>query len=348
MDFASSVLQDKGVVDLKTAEESNIAKRTTTGPRYLDAFGQEIWVGDLVEVIAPSDIVATLDGNGALDGMPFMPEMVEFCGRRFRVSCRVEKTCVVSAESGTKIRTSTKDFLNGGIVFLQDVRCSGAGHANCGRGCMIFWKTRWLRKATDRPSALRSDNLAETQLRSSLKSKKSKHRFYCQSTELHRATVYLSILRRILKIPREIRDNGVSLSLALESIYFPVWKHIFPATRPRGRLKATPELTLNLRAGEIVEVRPYEEILRTLDRRGANRGLSFTAAMKRFCGAKLTVRSRLQQMILEHSGTMVQTRNTVILDTATCSFSGRFGGCPRLELLFWREIWLKRVDSNDP
>ncbi|PYT91924.1 MAG: hypothetical protein DMG36_16745, partial [Acidobacteria bacterium] len=49
--------------------------------------------GDLVEVKSPEEILQTLDNEGTLDRLPFMPEMIEFCGRRFQVSKRVVKTC---------------------------------------------------------------------------------------------------------------------------------------------------------------------------------------------------------------------------------------------------------------
>src|SRR5262245_37605705 len=42
--------------------------------------------GDLVEVRAPEEILQTLDTEGTLDQLPFMPEMLRFCGRRFQVS----------------------------------------------------------------------------------------------------------------------------------------------------------------------------------------------------------------------------------------------------------------------
>ena len=45
-----------------------------------------LWHGNLVEVKTPDEIIQTLDAEGALDHLPFMPEMLEFCGRRFRVS----------------------------------------------------------------------------------------------------------------------------------------------------------------------------------------------------------------------------------------------------------------------
>jgi hypothetical protein len=50
-------------------------------------------VGDVVEVRSEGEILATLDENGELDAMPFMPEMLQFCGRRFRVDKVAVKTC---------------------------------------------------------------------------------------------------------------------------------------------------------------------------------------------------------------------------------------------------------------
>ena len=50
-------------------------------------------VGDLVEVRSEDEILATLDDCGAVDGLPFMPEMLEYCGKHFRVGKRADKTC---------------------------------------------------------------------------------------------------------------------------------------------------------------------------------------------------------------------------------------------------------------
>ena len=49
--------------------------------------------GDVVEVRAPDEILGTLDREGAIDAMPFMPEMLQYVGQRFTVSRRVEKIC---------------------------------------------------------------------------------------------------------------------------------------------------------------------------------------------------------------------------------------------------------------
>ena len=42
--------------------------------------------GELVRVRSASEIFATLDETGALDGLPFMPEMLKYCGRTLPVS----------------------------------------------------------------------------------------------------------------------------------------------------------------------------------------------------------------------------------------------------------------------
>src|SRR5258705_10026217 len=40
-----------------------------------------IHVGDRVEVRRKEEILATLDENGRLDGLPLMPQMLKYCGQ---------------------------------------------------------------------------------------------------------------------------------------------------------------------------------------------------------------------------------------------------------------------------
>ena len=49
--------------------------------------------GDWVEVRSKDEILATLDENGRLDGLPFMPQLFKWCGQRFQVHKRAHKTC---------------------------------------------------------------------------------------------------------------------------------------------------------------------------------------------------------------------------------------------------------------
>lgn len=98
-------------------------------------------VGDWVEVRAAAEILATLDADGDLEAMPFMPEMTAFAGRRFRVSAVAHKTCdTVNRTGGRRVDHA---------VHLDDLRCDGGSHGGCQAGCLLFWKLDWLKAAGD-------------------------------------------------------------------------------------------------------------------------------------------------------------------------------------------------------
>jgi hypothetical protein len=73
--------------------------------------------GDRVRVRSSAEIRDTLDANGKLDGVPFMPEMFEWCGREFRVSSTAHKTCDTVNKTGGRSLTNA--------VHLDDLRCNG-------------------------------------------------------------------------------------------------------------------------------------------------------------------------------------------------------------------------------
>ena len=103
--------------------------------------------GIWVEVRSKQEILATLDSSGRLDNMPFMPEMLEYCGQRFQVLKSAYKSC--DTVSGRYIGLSLKDGVHLGP------RCSGLHHGGCQAQCLIFWKEAWL-KPVDGPGT--SDN----------------------------------------------------------------------------------------------------------------------------------------------------------------------------------------------
>ena len=83
-----------------------------------------------------------------------------------------------------------------------------------------------------------------------------------------------------------------------------------------------------------------EEIAKTLDARGMNRGLRFDREMLPFCGKVFRVRRRLERFIDESKGRMVEMKSdAVLLDGAFCAgdlvLSRWF--CPRGVCAFWRE-----------
>src|SRR5580700_501108 len=108
-------------------------------------------VGDWVEVRSKDEILRTLDASGQLDGMPFMPEMFAFCGKKFQVYKRAHKTCdTVFPVRGRRVADA---------VHLE-TRCDGSAHGGCQASCLIFWKDAWLKPIADKsPTVARGQSI---------------------------------------------------------------------------------------------------------------------------------------------------------------------------------------------
>ncbi len=96
--------------------------------------------GEWVEVRSKEEILKTLDKRGQLESLPFMPEMFQYCGQRFKVFKRAHKTC--DPPNGMQGRRMLD------AVHLEGLRCDGQAHGGCEAGCLIFWKEAWLRRVS--------------------------------------------------------------------------------------------------------------------------------------------------------------------------------------------------------
>lgn len=304
--------------------------------------------GDFVEVKSPGEILQTLDADGTLDRLPFMPEMVEFCGRRFQVSKRVVKTCYYGTSSGMR------KFAAEDVVLLEGLRCSGAEHDGCQKACTIFWREAWLRRVSNRVSNAAvnpplPDPESSKWLRARLKTSTGPNTYFCQASEILNATSELPLWERFQKCLSEVRAGNCGvLEMARRISIWLFWrvrKQLLGAYA-RGNQKSTPVETLNLRRGEWVEIKPLAGIAQTLDQKAYNRGLYFTPAMGGLCGERRQVECRPEKIIVDGTGEMRQLRNTVFLEGSHCGCSAvAFGGCPRGEFAYWREIWLRRTPA---
>jgi hypothetical protein len=300
--------------------------------------------GDLIEVKTPHEILETLDAEGAVDHLPFMPEMLEFCGRRFKIAARAMTVCA----SGP---ASPRGFRANDVVTLEGVRCSGAAHDGCQKACMIFWREAWLRKVEDTAGQSQVDLEDNARLRARLKSPPSSQIYYCQAGELAKATDPLSRGQRLGKyFGGLLAGNFSALQMARSIWVWLYWRRsrMFLGVIPRGRTRSTPTESLGLQPGEWVEVKSLQSITETLNERGQNRGLHFTPDMRLLCGERRRVKGRIDKVIVDGTGEMRQLNNTVWLEGSTCecSYMGGFGsgGCSRCEVVYWREIWLRRSD----
>jgi hypothetical protein len=313
--------------------------------------------GDRVTVRSPKEILSTLDADGTLDGLPFMPEMLEWCGRTFRVERRAEKTCVSVPEPSY----GNRRFAASDVVFLDDLRCDGRDHDGCTRGCRIFWKEDWLRLADPAETSTHTTGEVDA-LRRRLKPKADENHYFCQSTQLYDATEAFPGNHRLwmLRIAwREIRTGDRSTSEVLKLLARWSRLQLLHGLRPdrmlRGRRDRTPAESLGLMPGEVVRVKSRAEVEATLDHERSNRGLKMGDEMTRYFGRQLEVRCRVDRIIDEQSGEMRELRDTVALRNGRsesmqgadlgCLCTGQLGDCPRSELMYWREIWLERTPS---
>ena len=322
--------------------------------------------GELVEVRPVPEIMATLDASGSLDGLPFMPEMLQYAGKRFRVFKSAHKTCDTIHDFVIRRMDAT--------VHLEGLRCDGSGHGECQAGCLLFWKEAWLKRveSEDAPGVAQRDphldisakhaatvkaeaSLRESAVQSTQPGAPEERRYRCQATELLKATS--EVRRRDRWDPRfylkDLTSGNVSVrefvSYGLFGIVNAFMLRWFGKRYPRlcGLARGTtPASDLNLQANEIVHVRSKEEIMQTVNAKLRNRGLSFDVEMVRYCETSQRVLRRVERIIDEKTGRLIRLPNPcIILDGVVCSgnLSSERMFCPRAVYPYWRDLWLKRT-----
>jgi hypothetical protein len=330
-------------------------------------------VGDIVEVRSKEEILRTLDRTGQLGGLPFMPQMFQYCGRRLRVAKRAHKTCdTINDFKGRRMKDA---------VHLEGIRCDGQAYGGCEAGCLIFWKLAWLKSPSDSTlqpnrdgSCTEADVLAGTQ-------RANGHTgggpiYVCQATQVLAATEPLpwwepgqyiedytsgnvgsgKLLRGFIYMGyRGLINLGIGLGRPLRWLYDAfqkLWGGV-PYPRRPGRIPkgaATPTAELNLQPGELVRVKNYQAILDTIDESNRNRGLYFDAEMVPYCGGTHRVLKRVTRIVDEKTGKLREFKNPcIILDGAVCQsrYSECRLFCPRSIYAYWREVWLERVPERE-
>jgi hypothetical protein len=339
-------------------------------------------VGERVEIRSKAEILGTLDERGRLDGMPFMPEMLRYCGRQFPIYKRAHKTC--DTVSGKYRGLSLKDSVH------LDLRCDGGAHGGCQAECLLFWKEGWLKPVAANsalsgsafePAAIKASRFGSTCTEDVIaravvhSDAGSEQRFSCQATELLSYTKPLPWWD-----PRQYAEDYLSGNVSLGRMFeiFAFHTYVFftrcysqrwgklgrwlydqfqslrggvPWPRYRGKIpvsEPTPRDDLGLEPGDWVRVKSYEQILATLNKANSNRNMGFDAELVPYCGKVFRVRSRVTRFIDEPTGKLKFMKTpALILDGVFCqsSYSANRLACPRSIYSWWREIWLERISA---
>lgn len=336
--------------------------------------------GDWVEVRSQAEVLATLDPNGRLDGLPFMPEMLRFCGQRHRVSARAHRTC------------DTVDYVGGRgmdrTVHLEGLRCDGEAHGGCHALCMLFWKEAWLRpvdgpgvpaRAATLPAPAGAGCTGEGLQRGTREPAEPVDHpnptYVCQATKLLEATVPIRKSEWGYYV-EDIASGNIRPVAMLGALAFQAFEYLvggrygirtpllwaydriqaarggWPYPGRQGRIPKggkTPSRRLDLQAGELVRVKTLPDILETVDENLRNRGMGFHTEMVPFTDRNYRVLRRIERIVNEKTGKMIHLKNDcVILEDVVCK--GRYIDncrrfCPRSTYLYFREIWLDRAED---
>jgi hypothetical protein len=348
----------------------------------------EVHVGDLVEVRSKEEILQILDSNGQIDGMPFMPEMFAFCGQRFKVYKSAHKTCDYTSypfftrrlartvHLETRCNGAAHDGCQAGCLlywkydWLKVVREDSQGESsgrvqpntpasnalNPASGCSedVIWRNVRLPQTAGQPL-----------------------RYSCQMTQIPHATTPLAwwdvrqyaqdllsgnvSLRRIVNglaywVYYSLSQAGIGVGRPMRWLYNKISPLVGGSFFPRNaglipQGQQTPFVKLHLQPGELVRVKSHQEILKTVDTDGKNRGMYWDAELVPYCGKTYKVLRNVSKLIAEQTGEMKEMKNPcIVLEHVVCQarYSSCRYFCPKAMYPFWREIWLERVDQPVP
>jgi hypothetical protein len=315
-------------------------------------------VGDVVRVRSARDIIATLDQAGEYEALPFMPEMLRYCGEVMTVYKVAHKLC--DTISGTGMRRMEH------AVHLTGARCDGSAHGGCQAACMLYWKTAWL--DPDVTGAVAIDpadevDVAGTQMLHRMTRAEGGDepvRYRCQATEMLRAAPEPLPVRAVGQFVADVRTGNTSVGWAVRAFVVALFNRVQDVAKHRlpprlllhggrrwgdleGRPGPTPTARSGLEPGETVRIKSRDEIAETLDVNRRNRGMGFDAETARHCGKTARVLRRVEHIIDEKDGRMITMREPcIVLDDVICE-GALTSNCPRAITPYFREIWLERT-----
>ena len=314
-------------------------------------------VGDLVEVRSAEEIMATLDDRGELDNLPFMPEMLKFCGQRLTVDKVAHKLC------DTIVGTGLHKMEN--AVHLTGSRCDGSSHGGCQTACLLYWKDAWLKRVEPgEPSSPAAGRIELPLLEINTRKESGpdgEPRYSCQATELLRAAPTCLVTRDLRHWVTDVKTGNAGTLASMQALLVALFNRLqnyskrllprrlwFREGLPWGFVKGrvvgrTPTGHLDLQPGEMVRIKTKEQIEATLNEDRLNRGMGFDEEMARYCGRTARVQGRVTKCLDETTGRMLTMQSPCILLEDVVCLGVRHGSCPRQHLPFWREIWLERV-----
>ena len=149
----------------------------------------------------------------------------------------------------------------------------------------------------------------------------------------------------IARVWRSFRIRCRILKLALFRLKERLRKPLTFKNDSRNSNKDVPagNSSTTLKPGDIVRVRPFYEIQRTLDKKGFYKGMLFIDEMVRYCGKTYKVFKRVDKVFMHRDKKMQKCRDVVLLEGVLCHGYGPEIDCDRTCFFFWKDQWLEKI-----
>jgi len=152
-----------------------------------------------------------------------------------------------------------------------------------------------------------------------------------------------SFSRRLKLATRRRLSPRVERRLKTASNDLANWVRSTTGRNPRPATLVTSFSSGGLAAGDLVRVRPREEIDATLNNWRQLRGCTFMPEMEQYCSTTQQVHKPLARFVDERDLRVKRGSGIVLLEGVMCQGTAQFGRCDRSCLLFWREEWLEKI-----
>jgi hypothetical protein len=309
-----------------------------------------------VRVRSQDEILATLDPNGTLDSLPFMPEMLAYCGKELPVYSRADKSCDTIEWTNNRRMSNT--------VHLAGARCDGSAHGGCQAGCNLFWREEWLAWPDEPEQAVasrtrqRAEPATVQTLSVATRRSEDESAFRCQATEHFRASSPMP-RHHYVQYLADVRTRNATMPVVVRGLLiftFNKYQQLSRRVLPRwlwikggrdypfviGTGTGARTAVTDLQPGDLVEVRSKAEIMATLGPDQRNRNMWFDAEMLPFCGRRARVLRKVDQLLDERTGKMIKVSDCVVLEDVVClGLYHQF--CQRAIQPYWRSAWLRKM-----
>ncbi len=115
----------------------------------------------------------------------------------------------------------------------------------------------------------------------------------------------------------------------------------------RSQIKGADSQTRLIKTGDLVRIRPIDEIRGSLNSQNRLKGCKFMPEMEQYCGTIQKVFKPVERYVNECDYTVRKSVGLVLLENLFCHGIAESGPCDRSCFYFWRVEWLEPLPAPE-